>query len=356
MSISVHDEQEPQTTHSAINMPDPDEKIDKIPLVHLDWDMCDIGLDAGTVTLSKNGVMGTGFSSVVRSATVVYCSPGKDVQKTHNVAVKIQRIKCDRLSKSQAPQPKYTNASFRRELVVFKKLSGFSGVCNHIPTFYGNFTMGSRHCIVMERMSCRVGEWLLRPFVEMHDVVDLALDFCLAVQWLHDKYNIVHNDIKPDNFMVNDRGYGNLIDFGFCSLEYNKGTYKTFRGSVKYAAPERLAERPHGKPSDIFSLGITLYECLTQQKATFPPGCKNYRPNTKTPPACMKLPHVDNDLMWGDVPLDLRYIVHSCAVREPRDRPTISVLVEIFTRERDALGEKAPLGHDDMDVCDHEIQ
>lgn len=85
-----------------------------------------------------------------------------------------------------------------------------------------------------------------------------------ALAFAHEQ-GVVHRDIKPDNILFDTEGYAYLTDFGIAknlSLPENftPSDHRVF--SPAYAAPEQVAGEPVTKRTDIYSLGITLHECL----------------------------------------------------------------------------------------------
>ena len=96
------------------------------------------------------------------------------------------------------------------------------------------------------------------------EAVDIARQVADGLGFAHE-HGVVHRDIKPANIMLLARGQVKIMDFGIARMR--AGDHKTSTGIVlgtpKYMSPEQIAGTPVDHRSDIFSLGIVLYEMLT---------------------------------------------------------------------------------------------
>jgi len=85
-----------------------------------------------------------------------------------------------------------------------------------------------------------------------------------AIGYLHSR-NIVHRDIKPENMLVDTLGYVKLADFGFAKKLGPDGRTRTFCGTPGYLAPEVYRKRAHGYAADYWSIGVFLFELLSNK-------------------------------------------------------------------------------------------
>ena len=98
--------------------------------------------------------------------------------------------------------------------------------------------------------------------------VELFISVCQAVQYAHQNL-IIHRDLKPSNIMVNPEGECKLLDFGIAKLLDQSGDLPELTRSgqqyfsMKYAAPEQIQNRPVNTLTDVYSLGVLLYQLLT---------------------------------------------------------------------------------------------
>ncbi|BFZ17884.1 hypothetical protein BsWGS_20922 [Bradybaena similaris] len=95
---------------------------------------------------------------------------------------------------------------------------------------------------------------------------DITARFCVACvleafSYLHAK-GIIYRDLKPENLLLDGRGYVKLVDFGFAKkIGVGKKTW-TFCGTPEYVAPEIILNKGHDHSADYWSLGILMYELL----------------------------------------------------------------------------------------------
>ncbi|WP_268913034.1 Stk1 family PASTA domain-containing Ser/Thr kinase [Lentilactobacillus sp. SPB1-3] len=126
----------------------------------------------------------------------------------------------------------------------------------------------------VEGMQYIVMEWVngedLKDYIKDYSpipyatVVDIMEQICSAVGEAH-RHGIIHRDLKPQNILINGDGYVKITDFGISRVT-NEDTMTQTRsiiGSIHYLSPEQIKGLMATKRSDIYSLGIILYELLT---------------------------------------------------------------------------------------------
>ena len=104
------------------------------------------------------------------------------------------------------------------------------------------------------------------PFTEKQ-IIDWFTQICEGVKYIHDK-QIIHRDLKPNNIFLTKDNKIKIGDFGLAKTLAFQNQAKTNVGAPAYLSPEILNDQPYDYKSDIWNLGIILYE-LTQLKHPF---------------------------------------------------------------------------------------
>jgi beta-lactam-binding protein with PASTA domain len=94
---------------------------------------------------------------------------------------------------------------------------------------------------------------------------DIAIEILQALRYAH-KRGIVHRDIKPQNVLIDEEGRAKVADFGIAHAGVSDMTDEgAMLGTVQYVSPEQAQGRPVSPRSDLYSVGVVLYELLTGQ-------------------------------------------------------------------------------------------
>ena len=137
------------------------------------------------------------------------------------------------------------------------------------PNIVGMYDVGEddgKYFIVMEYVEGKTLKSLIkrRGALTLSEVIDIMLQLTSGIACAHESY-IIHRDIKPQNVLILDDGTVKITDFGIAmALNSNELTQtNSVMGSVHYLPPEQANGNGSTIKSDIYSLGILMYELLT---------------------------------------------------------------------------------------------
>ncbi len=151
---------------------------------------------------------------------------------------------------------------FVQESLIVAKLSH-----SHIVQVYDVGEFQTTFYIAMEYLPGGDLHTRLEGGLSVRDTLTLLRQSASALSFAHQK-GIVHRDIKPDNVMFREDGAAVLTDFGIAkelSSDMNLTQTGLIVGTPKYMAPEQIRGGNASPQSDLYSLGVLLYQCLTDR-------------------------------------------------------------------------------------------
>ncbi|MEB3338464.1 MAG: serine/threonine-protein kinase [Leptolyngbyaceae bacterium] len=169
-----------------------------------------------------------------------------------------------------------------------------------------------------------LGEIIRKRLMPLPRFLSLARQICLGLQCAHQD-GIVHRDIKPGNILVTQElsvgELAKILDFGIAHLVQAENSDQThsFMGTLAYSSPEQMEGKELDKRSDIYSLGMMMFEMLT--------GRLPLRAETHTFGGWYKAHHTQPPLTFEMVspnlklPKALESLVMACLAKLPQDRP-----------------------------------
>lgn len=204
-------------------------------------------------------------------------------------------------------------ARFRTEAVAAAKLRHAN-----IVSIYDTCSEDGVEAIVLELVRGRT----LRAYLDSHgpllpaEAIHIVAEVADALAAAH-RAGLVHRDIKPGNILIRDDGQVLVTDFGIAKLRDRAGDHTQTGmvvGTVKYLAPEQVEGRPVDARTDVYALGVVLYEALTGR----PP----FQAETDTATALARLhrdPLLPRQLRPG-IPKELEAVVLRALARDPAGR------------------------------------
>ncbi len=153
-------------------------------------------------------------------------------------------------------------ARFHREVRLARQIA-HPNVCR----VFDIGELGGEHFLTMEYIDGEDLASLVRRIGRLpHDkAVEIARQVCAGLAAAHDA-GVLHRDLKPANVMIDGRGRARVTDFGLAGLEAELRVGGDASGTPAYMAPEQLAGREFTRRSEVYALGLLLYELFTGRR------------------------------------------------------------------------------------------
>jgi len=194
------------------------------------------------------GELGRGAMGVVYKAT--------DPNIGRTVALKTTRLDAHGLE---------TEELLRR----FRNEARTAGTLNH-PNIVTIYDAGEQDCIFYIAMEYLEGE-TLHALLSQHRslpvdrIIEIVRQVCAGLDYAH-AHGVIHRDVKPANVMLASSGTVKVMDFGIAKAGGSMTATGQVLGSPNYMSPEQVKGKPIDGRSDLFSVGVLLYEMLTGEK------------------------------------------------------------------------------------------
>lgn len=227
---------------------------------------------------------------------------GRDQKLNRYVAVKVL--------KSEYRQDKNFVRKFREEAQAAARLAH--------PNIVNVYDVGEEqgiHYIVMEL----VEGITLKNYIErkgkltIKEATSIAIQVSMGLEVAHNN-DIVHRDIKPQNIMISKDGKVKVMDFGIAKAASSETIASNAMGSVHYTSPEQARGGYSDAKSDIYSLGIVMYEMVTGRvpfdgETTVAVAVKHLQEEMPSP-----------KIFCPELPVSLEQIIYKCTEKSPAKR------------------------------------
>ena len=164
---------------------------------------------------------------------------------------------------------KVLKPEFREDKAFIKKFRSEAQAAAGLthPNIVNIFDVGEDegiHYIVMELIEgITLKEYITKKGkLSVKEATSIAIQVCMGLEAAH-SHGIVHRDVKPQNISISTEGKVKVTDFGIARAASSNTISSNVMGSVHYSSPEQVRGGYCDEKSDIYSLGITLYEMVT---------------------------------------------------------------------------------------------
>ncbi len=259
-----------------------------------------------------------------------------DLRRQAHVAIKILR-------EDLAEDPEFVRR-FAREADALARLEH-----PNVVRFYSFERQGATAFIVMDYVP---GTTLQRRLAEtegplpLEDVTAILRRVGAALQFAHTE-GYVHRDVKPGNVMLREDGNALLSDFGIARAAESATLTTMAMGTPAYMSPEQILGRELDRRTDIYSLGVVLYELTTGRRPFTGDeyGLTSSGTTTRLREAHLKLPPPDPRTFNPALPTGIAQVIVRALAKEPGDRwPDVLSLSQAWESAlgRPAVGVAAP--------------
>jgi eukaryotic-like serine/threonine-protein kinase len=258
---------------------------------------------------------GTRIGDYEIAGTLGYGGMGEVFRVRHTISDRIEAMKLLRAGPASGSQAQEMMDRFVREIRLLATLDH-----PNIAKLHTAFRHEQELVMVME---CVEGEDLGRRLpkgLTLEESLRYTRQVLEALRYAHGR-GIVHRDIKPSNIMITPHGEVKLLDFGLAlgglalgGPDQRLTTTGALVGSMHYIAPEHISGEPHDARSDIYAVGVTLYEMIT--------GRLPFEGTTHVQVIAAHLQHAPKSpsQMNAKIPAGLSATVMKALAKNPRER------------------------------------
>ncbi|WP_139904518.1 Stk1 family PASTA domain-containing Ser/Thr kinase [Clostridium thermarum] len=212
---------------------------------------------------------------------------------------------------------------------------------NNIINIFDVGSQGDINYIVMEYVKGKTLKQIIKENVRLsyERAIDIAIQIAKALDCAH-RNNIIHRDVKPQNIMVTDEGVVKVTDFGIAKASSNVTITNSNKviGSAHYFSPEQARGNFVDARTDIYSLGIVLYEMVSGKL-----------PFDAESPVTIALKHLQDDAippkhLNSSIPESLNALIMKCIQKDPNNRyQTVrELLMDLLRIQKDLNYEIIP--------------
>jgi serine/threonine protein kinase len=166
----------------------------------------------------------------------------------------------------------------------------------------------------------------VRDAFTLHRLMQFSIESCLGVHHLHLE-GVIHRDLAARNLLLDQNFHVRVSDFGFSRFKESgasKGYTQSTVGPIRWTAPEAMRKRVFSEASDVFSLGVVLYELFAQ--------CVPWE-ECDTIDVAVRVCSGERMDVPSTVPDAVRQLMCECWSQEPSSRPTLPSVVEFLEGE-----------------------